>query len=227
MTKNTELKTSVGQRAAIIIVAIVLLGSTIALYAGIVLSYNKDATTSAVDSEKEDRFYELYDDYLAQTNAQANELSPLYFDQFIQYKSRVKSYNAAAITEVSHTDLKIGDGEEVTEGFYDYSAYYIGWLSDETIFDSSLNDTSNPTALTLPLSGGEMIEGWNQGIIGMKLGGIREISIPAELAYGNQENGTIPANSPLKFVIMLIPKIEEIDWSDEMYELYYELFATE
>lgn len=227
MTQSTELKTSTGQRVGIIIVALILLGSTIALYAGIVLSYNKDSSSTLADSDKEERFYELYEEYSQEVSAQAAVLSTEYFDTFAPYKSRVKSFNAAAITEVTYTDLVIGTGEEVVEEFYDYSAYYIGFLSDETIFDSSFNDSSNPTALTSPLSGGQMIEGWNQGIIGMKLGGIREISIPSDLAYGDTENGSIPASSPLKFVIMLIPQIEEIDWPDEMYELYYDLYYSE
>jgi FKBP-type peptidyl-prolyl cis-trans isomerase len=212
------------QRIGIIIVAIAMIGSTLALYAGIVLSYNNSGTQNALsDTEKQARFDELYAEYMARIDAQAVELSATYFDEFVTYKSRVKSFNAAAITEVTHTDLKIGDGAEVTEGFTDYSAYYIGWLSDETIFDASFNDPANPSTLTPPLSGGNMIEGWNVGIIGMKIGGIREISIPAELAYGDQERGSIPANSPLKFIVMLIPLVDEVEVSDELMQLYYEL----
>ena len=225
MAQSTELKTSLGQRIGIIIIAVVLLGSTAALYAGIVLGSNSSSSPTLNDTEKEARFEELYAEYQAKVEANAAALSAIYFDEFVAYKSRVKSFNAAAITEVTTTDLKVGDGEEITEGFTSYSAYYIGWLSDETIFDSSFNDPANPTSLRHPLAGGAMIEGWNIGIVGMKIGGVREISIPAELAYGDQERGTIPANSPLKFVVMLIPPVEEVDWPDEMIELYYELYG--
>lgn len=226
VTQNSELKTSTKTRIIIIVVAVVMLLSTIGLYMGIVLSYNNSSTTSAVNTEKENRFYELYDEYLAKLDVQAAELSEQYFDTFVQYKSEVKSFNAADVAEVTTRDLLVGTGEEVTEGFTDYSAYYIGWLSDETIFDSSFNSTTDPTALTSPLAGGNMIEGWNQDIIGMKLGGVREITIPAELAYGDQEQGVIPANSPLKFIVMLIDPIDYIDWSDEMYTLYEELYGS-
>jgi FKBP-type peptidyl-prolyl cis-trans isomerase len=52
-----------------------------------------------------------------------------------------------------------------------------------------------------------MIEGWNQGVLGMKIGGVRELTIPAELAYGETGSGKIPANSPIKFVLMTIPPL--------------------
>ena len=225
MTQHPELKTSLKQRIAIIVVAIIMVGSTIALYMGIVLSYNNNADTTAASSEKQERFDELYAEYQAKVDAQAAELSTEYFDSFSPYLSNVKSFNAAAITEVTTKDLKVGTGTEVTEGFTDYSAYYLGWLSDETIFDSSFDSTTEPTSLKVPLTGSEMIEGWNQGIVGMKLGGVREISIPAELAYGDQAQGSIPANSPLKFIVMLISPVAEVEFSDELYQLYTEIYG--
>ena len=227
MLQQSELKTSFKQRLAIIIVAVVLLGSTVALYMGIVLSYDNSTAGSTATTADNARFEELYAEYQAQVNARANELSAEHFDTFAPHKSRVRSFNAAAITEIATTDLVVGTGAEVTEDFVDYSAYYIGWLADETIFDSSLDSTTEPTALKFPLAGGQMIAGWNQGIIGMHLGGIREIAIPSELAYGDQEQGAIPANSPLKFVVMLIPKVADIDWSEEMYELYTKIYGSQ
>ena len=70
-----------------------------------------------------------------------------------------------------------------------------------------------------------MIQGWLDGIVGMKIGGVREITIPSVLAYGDQEQGKIPANSPLKFVVMLIEKPEEIEISEELESLYGELYG--
>ncbi|MDR3298287.1 MAG: FKBP-type peptidyl-prolyl cis-trans isomerase [Candidatus Nomurabacteria bacterium] len=227
MVQSGEMKTSAKMRVAIIAVAILMLGSTVALYMGIVLGYNNNGQAAQESSTKEEKLNDLYAAYLTELDAQAAELSKEYFSTFVKYKSQVKAFNAKSITEVTTKDLVVGTGAEITEGFTDYMAYYIGWLSDETIFDSSFNDAAAPTALGSPLAGGNMIEGWNQGIVGMKIGGIREISIPAELAYGDQAQGTIPANSPLKFVIMMIEPVEMIDWSDEMYELYEELYGGE
>lgn len=69
-----------------------------------------------------------------------------------------------------------------------------------------------------------MIQGWLEGISGMRIGGVREITIPSVLAYGETDNGVIPANSPLKFVVMLIPLKEEPEYSDEYINLYMELY---
>ena len=238
MIKNEELTTSPKQRIVIVLVALLMLDSTFALYAGIVLNYNNNTETSQAKDEKQQRFEELYAEYQEKLDAQAKELSNIYFEEFSKYRSNVKSFNAAGATELKVNDLKVGEGREIVEmKDTDYAAYYIGWLSDETIFDSSFDDNENPTRLIQPLEGSEnMIEGWLEGIShyeedgthywdGMRIGGIREITIPAALAYGDKEQGTIPANSPLKFVIMLIEKPEEIEAPAELEELYSELYG--
>ncbi len=225
MIANQDLHTSPRQRIVIVFIALLMLLSTFALYASIVLSSNgssSSAETSALTAEEEARYQELLAEYQDKVNAQASELSNKYFDEFATFKSRVKSFNAADVTDVTWTDLKVGDGEEVnSEDFVEYSAYYIGWLSDETVFDSSFDDASKPTALNSPLAGTtEMIQGWKDGIQGMKIGGIREISIPSALGYGDQDQGSIPANSPLRFVVMLVPRVDEVEVPDELNNLY-------
>lgn len=238
MIKNEETKTSPKQRIVIVLIALLILGSTFALYAGIVLNYNSNTETTQATDEKQQRFEELYAEYQEKVDAQAKELSDRYFNEFSQYRSNVKSFNAAGATELKVNDLKVGEGREIASTTdVDYAAYYIGWLSDETVFDSSFDDTTNPTRLMSPLGGSEnMIQGWLEGIAhnesdgthywdGMRIGGIREITIPAALAYGDQAQGTIPANSPLKFVIMLIEKPEEVEVPDELDKLYTELYG--
>ena len=225
MIANQDLHTSPRQRIVIVFIALLMLLSTFALYASIVLSSNgssSSAETSALTAEEEARYQELLAEYQDKVNAQASELSSKYFDEFATFKSRVKSFNAADVTDVTWTDLKVGDGEEVnSEDFVEYSAYYIGWLSDETVFDSSFDDASKPTALNSPLAGTtEMIQGWKDGIQGMKIGGVREISIPCALGYGDQDQGSIPANSPLRFVVMLVPRVDEVEVPDELNNLY-------
>lgn len=225
MIANQDLHTSPRQRIVIVFIALLMLLSTFALYASIVLSSNgssSSAEASALTAEEEARYQELLTEYQDKVNAQASELSSKYFDEFATFKSRVKSFNAADVTDVTWTDLKVGDGEEVnSEDFVEYSAYYIGWLSDETVFDSSFDDASKPTALNSPLAGTtEMIQGWKDGIQGMKIGGVREISIPSALGYGDQDQGSIPANSPLRFVVMLVPRVDEVEVPDELNNLY-------
>lgn len=226
MIANEEKHTSPRQRIVIVLIAFLMLGSTFALYASIVLGANGSSTTTTqtnnLTTEEQARYEELLAQYQADVNAQAEEYSAEYFNEFSAQKSRVKAFNAADITTVTTTDIKIGNGPEVdSEDFTEYSAYYIGWLSDETIFDSSFDDASKPTSLISPLAGTtEMIQGWKEGIQGMKIGGIREVSIPSALGYGDQDQGTIPANSPLRFVIMLIPRVKEVEVPEELNTLY-------
>ncbi len=221
MIVNEEKHTTPRQRIVIVAIALFLLVSTGILYVSIVLGSSSSSSTSA----KQARYEELLSEYQSKVNAQATELSKQYFDSFVGYKSEVKAFNAADVTVLTTTDLKVGTGAEVTDKtFTKYSAYYIGWLSDETIFDSSLNDTTNPSSLKSPLAGSSsMIEGWLEGIVGMKIGGVREITIPSTLGYGSTAQGSIPANSPLKFVVMLIDPVTEIEIPTELEQLYTEL----
>ena len=236
MIVNEERKTTPKQRIIIALIAIFMLGSTFALYAGIVLSYNNQEKQAALASEKSERFSELYSEYQIRVSQQAGELSKKYFDTFKKYKSEVKAYNAASVDNLKTTDLVKGSGRKIQSETdddgnvisydTDYAAYYIGWLSDETIFDSSFDNLESPVSLKKPLSGtSSMIQGWLEGIEGMHIGGIRMIEIPSVLGYGSEDKGTIPANSPLKFIVMLIEKPEPLEVSDELENLGVELYG--
>ena len=229
MIKNDDLRTSPKQRLIIIVIAIFMLISTFALYAGIVLNYSGSSSTSSLTSEEQARYDELMAEYNDKVAAQTKELSDKYFETFKTYKSKVKSFNAASVTDIKTEDLKVGTGKTIEEDSTDYSAYYIGWLSNEKVFDSSFDDFNNPTSLKAPLSGeNSLIEGWTRGIVGMKIGGVRLISIPSALAYGEEGQGDeIPANSPLKFIIMAIETPESIQPSDELTQLYYKSIGVD
>ena len=230
MIKNEERKTTVGQRILIGGIALFMLAATFMLYATMVLNFNDQTAKNADMEAKEQRLQEVYSEYMTQTQAQASELSNKHFDEFVSYKSRVVEYNGAdAQSELLSVDLKEGDGAEVTDAnFVDYAAYYVGWLQDGTIFDSSFNSNDDPTSLKSPLEGStNMIQGWLEGIVGMKIGGVRELTIPSTLAYGEKEQNGIPANSPLKFIIMLIDPVEPVEASDELTKLYREVYGNE
>ncbi len=97
-------------------------------------------------------------------------------------------------------DYKLGDGAEAKAGDT-VSMHYRGTLKDGTEFDSSL---ARPKPLVFVLGAGRVIKGWDTGIVGMKVGGLRKLSIPAELAYGERARGKIPANSDLTFTVELM-----------------------
>lgn len=97
-------------------------------------------------------------------------------------------------------DEQIGTGAEALAG-KTIAANYVGTLSDGTKFDSSL-DRGVPYSFIL--GAGAVIKGWDVGIVGMKVGGVRRLVISPELAYGAQAIGPIPANSTLVFEVQLV-----------------------
>ncbi|MFM8274946.1 MAG: FKBP-type peptidyl-prolyl cis-trans isomerase [Gemmata sp.] len=96
-------------------------------------------------------------------------------------------------------DAKEGKGEAVKPGAT-VTIHYTGWLTDEkaTKFDSSVDRGEKAT---FPLN--RLIKGWQEGIPGMKPGGVRRLKIPAELAYGKDGRPGIPGNATLVFEIEL------------------------
>ena len=79
---------------------------------------------------------------------------------------------------------------------------YVGALyANGKVFDSSLKDVPSTHTISQPASG--FVPGFEQGLLGMKVGGRREFIIPASLAYGNKKQGSIPANSALIFIVDL------------------------
>ena len=98
-------------------------------------------------------------------------------------------------------DLKVGEGSEVVK-YNIVTVNYTGWLTDGTKFDSSLNPGRSPFRFTV--GGGQVIKGWDEGLLGMKVGGKRKLTIPPSMGYGNQDMGVIPSNSTLIFEIDLL-----------------------
>ncbi|MBR3248933.1 FKBP-type peptidyl-prolyl cis-trans isomerase [Candidatus Saccharibacteria bacterium] len=218
--EEKELRTSPKQRFFIILIAIFMVGSIVASYAAIVISGSQgSSSTSEVDNEKLAEYIEKY----SELQSQLTEVSQKDFDTFIKYKSEVTGYNETTANAggVETKDLMEGSGREIGEDDTDYLAYYVGWCADETIFDSSYDDSSNPTGFVkiLDVSSG-MIEGWTLGVTGMRIGGIRAITIPGELAYGDAREICGGKNKPMKFMIMTKEKTGELaEISSKMNEI--------
>jgi len=110
--------------------------------------------------------------------------------------ANLKAIGAAGLM---YRDLKAGDGPEATHGA-EVLMDYVGWLrTDGSVFDSSFKRSE---ALRMPL--GQLIAGWQEGVPGMKVGGVRKLVIPADMAYGSNARSGIPANSTLVFEIELL-----------------------
>jgi FKBP-type peptidyl-prolyl cis-trans isomerase len=100
------------------------------------------------------------------------------------------------------TDEVVGTGAEAVDG-KTLSVSYTGSLANGTVFDSTAKDGGQP--FSFQLGAGQVIKGWDLGIVGMKVGGTRKLVIPPSLAYGATGSGsTIPPNSTLTFVVQLL-----------------------
>lgn len=106
----------------------------------------------------------------------------------------------AVSAELGIQDITVGDGAEAQAG-QTISVHYVGTLEDGTKFDSS-RDRGEPFAFTLGT--GQVIQGWDLGVSGMKVGGVRRLVIPPSLAYGESGWGAIPPNATLIFEVELI-----------------------
>jgi FKBP-type peptidyl-prolyl cis-trans isomerase len=102
---------------------------------------------------------------------------------------------------LKYHDFTVGDGAEATEGDA-VTVHYRGWLTDDTQFDASY-DRNEP--FTFRLGAGQVIQGWDEGVKGMTVGGERQLVIPPELGYGAQGAGdAIPPNATLIFEVELL-----------------------
>ena len=98
------------------------------------------------------------------------------------------------------TDETVGTGAEAVAG-KSITVNYTGTLTNGTTFDSSY---SRNQPFTFTLGEGQVIKGWDEGVVGMKVGGKRKLVIPPSLGYGDQAQGSIPPNSTLIFEIELV-----------------------
>ncbi len=214
--EEKELRTSTKTRIFIIAIAVIMVGSIIASYAAIVASGSKSMNENGIDEAKVAEYKEELDEVQEAFMDETAED----FDDFIEYESKIKAYNEATANEgdVKVEDLKIGTGKKITKDDTDYLAYYVGWCADESIFDSSFDDNTDPSGFKSILDPSVgLIEGWGVGVEGMKVGGIREITIPGNLAYGESKEICGGTNKPIKFMIMTKEK------SGVLEDLYEEL----
>jgi len=110
---------------------------------------------------------------------------------------------SAKITDsgLKYEDLTVGEGAEATAGKM-VTVHYTGWLENGQKFDSSL-DRNDP--FRFKLGAGQVIRGWDEGVAGMKIGGKRKLTIPANLGYGSRgAGGVIPPNATLIFDVELL-----------------------
>ena len=108
-----------------------------------------------------------------------------------------------AVTQLTVVDVALGTGAVANSGNR-ITVGYTGYLYDASQPEQKGRPFDSNNAYTFTLGMGLVIKGWDQGIVGMRVGGSRRLIIPPSLAYGNQAVGTIPPNSTLVFDVRLI-----------------------
>ena len=115
--------------------------------------------------------------------------------------SEKKTETKTTPSGLKYEDVKQGTGDVATSG-KTVSVHYTGWLTNGTKFDSS-KDRGQP--FDFPLGGGRVIKGWDEGVEGMKVGGVRKLTIPPSLGYGSRgAGGVIPPDATLVFEVELL-----------------------
>lgn len=106
-----------------------------------------------------------------------------------------------SLSDLVIEDIKIGTGKTAVKGAL-LIVHYTGRLHDGTVFDSSVNKGK---PFQFVIGSKRVIQGWDLGLLGMKVGGVRKLSVPSHLAYGERQIGEIiPAHSDLFFEVELL-----------------------
>ena len=216
--------TTKSQRIGIWVIAGMMFLGTIGGFIAMIVAPGNEAKDQAALKKAQEEYSKTISERQKKVEAQTSELSQKYYGKFAEFGSRVGAFEASDVKELGKEDLIEGDGAEVKDDTK-FAVYYIGWNAKGEVFDQSIADgkLKEPLAIDGPAKT-SVIQGWKEGLIGMKIGGVRELTIPADKAYGNQAQGDkIPANSPLKFVIMAIEKPADIPQPEmpEIIKRYY------
>ncbi len=111
---------------------------------------------------------------------------------------------SAAKTEWKSSDMKVGTGDVATSGA-SVTVHYTGWLWENGQRGKQFDSSRGGSPFTFKLGAGEVIEGWDEGVKGMRVGGVRELIIPPEKGYGQRgAPPAIPPNATLCFEVELL-----------------------
>lgn len=197
--------TSTAQRVGIWVIAVAMIVGTVVGFIVMILSSQNDANSQSALA----KYQAEYSDYTTKSgkqqkdvDARTSDLSNTYKSVFLPLKDRVTTFDAASVKELSTAEITAGNGVAITDDTT-YLAYYIGYTPDGAIFDSSLDADKLKAPLIVRPNG--VISGWSKALKGQKIGGMYELTIPSDLAYGATGSGEkIKPNTPLKFVVMPI-----------------------
>ena len=175
--------TTKGQRIGIWVIAGMMFLGTVGGFVAMMVAPGNEAKDQAAFKKAQDEYTKATDERKKKVEAQANELSQKYYGKFSEFSSRVGAFEAGDVKELVKEDLAEGEGAEVKDDTK-LAVYYIGWNAKGEIFDQSIADGKLKAPLNMDgPANTAVIQGWKEGLIGMKIGGVRELTIPANKAY--------------------------------------------
>jgi FKBP-type peptidyl-prolyl cis-trans isomerase len=197
MKSTNKSKTKLSQRIIIWIIALVMGGGTILTYVVVIVAQQNP------ESDPTQIAYQKYLKNMEEQQAKVDAASTCQSAARDNPLANIDTYKAEAfdnnVTELKVETLKEGAGE-VTTADQCVDVNYKGWNTKGEVFDSG--------AYAVVPSQTPVIQGWSVGLIGLKVGGIYKLTIPAEMAYGETGSGDkIPPNEPLIFVIEVVSNI--------------------
>lgn len=190
--------TRTSQRIGIWVIAIIMLVGTIGGFA--VLLIDPSGGADVREQAERDRQAKQMEEYekIMRESAEARRASSRPLEGF-----EATAFDKASVTELKVETIKEGDGVVLSESST-ISANYFGWTSDGKIFDSTNQDGKvEPAKFGL----NQVIEGWTKGLTGVKVGSIVRLTIPTDMAYGDDESTGSPAG-PLMFIVEVVEKVE-------------------
>lgn len=204
--RKYDSKTPSWQRLAIWVIAIVMAGGTLLTFMVMVFAgQNSDLDASTIAAQRQQQEYKDYlesDEYKELLKSQ--EEAAANYRALDGFADRVASFDADDVTELTVETLKEGDGATIATGAT-ISANYTLWTPDGKIVQSTKSEGSDATPISdLVIEEGSVIEGWSTGLIGARAGGVYLLTIPSDQAYGQSGTSSIPANTPLKFIVQVV-----------------------
>ena len=201
--KYPDLSTSRSQRIAIWVIAIVMVGGTlISFLIFAIASMNPSVNSDQILYEKALEKYER--EQAEQMLATAGYVA--FLDDY-----EIKPFDPSSVTELKVKTIKEGGGDKVA-ATDTITAHYTGWTFDGAIFDTTRRDINEESIpIQFPLT--SVITGWSEGLTGARVGGVYELTIPADMAYGG-EAGESPTSGPMMFIVEVV-SIDDIENSEE------------
>ena len=190
--------TRTSQRIGIWVIAGMMLIGTIGGFAVLLIDPSGGAEVrQQAELEQQAKQMEEYEKIMRES-AEARRASSRPLEGF-----EATAFDKASVTELKVETIKEGDGVVLSESST-ISANYFGWTSDGKIFDSTNQDGKvEPAKFGL----NQVIEGWTKGLTGVKVGSIVKLTIPTDMAYGDDESTGSPAG-PLMFIVEVVEKVE-------------------